>query len=45
MKLHAITNGYAVYTSNKGEIVAEPITQGARDVLAWYARNTVANDR
>ena len=43
MELHAIINGYAIYKS-KGKIIAEPITQGARDVLEWNARNIAAND-
>ena len=43
MELHAITNGYAIYKSN-GKIIAEPITQGARQILEWTARNIPAND-
>ena len=43
MKLHAIGNGYAIYTTTKGQIIAEPITQGAKDVLMWNAKNIPAN--
>ena len=43
MKLHAITNGFAVFTSSDGKIISEPITQGAKDVLAWYYHNIPAN--
>ena len=43
MELRAITNGYAIYKSN-GKIIAELITQGARDVLEWNARNIPVND-
>ena len=42
-KLHAITNGRAIYTSSTGKIIAEPITQGARAVLDWYVHNIPAN--
>ena len=45
MKLHAITNGRAIYTSTNGKIIAEPITQGARAVLEWNAHHTPANQR
>lgn len=45
MQLHAITSGRAIFTSDNGKIYAEYITQGARDVLEWHARNVPVNDR
>ena len=45
MQLHAITKGRAVFTSDNGKIYAENITQDARDVLEWHARNIPMNDR
>ena len=44
LKLHAITNGRAIYTSSTGKIIAERITQGAKDILDWYMHNIPAND-
>lgn len=43
MKLHAITNGIAIFTSDNGKIISTPITQGAKDVLEWYYHNVPAN--
>lgn len=43
MKLHAITNGFAIFTSDNGKIISEPITQDAKDVLEWYYNNIPAN--
>lgn len=45
MRLHAIKNSYAIYTSASGEIIAEPIEQEARAVLKWHAQNMPANDK
>lgn len=45
MKLHAITNDTAIFTSNAGQIIAQPITQGARAVLEWNAHHIPANQR
>ena len=42
MKLHSIQNGYAIFTSGN-KIIAQKITQGAKDVLMWNARNIPAN--
>lgn len=44
LKLHAIMNGRAIYTSSAGKIIAEPITQEAKAVLDWYVHNIPAND-
>lgn len=43
LKLHAITNGRAIYTSSTGKIIAERITQDAKAVLDWYVHNVPAN--
>lgn len=43
MKLHAITNGFAVFTSSDGKIISEPITQEAKAILDWYCYNIPAN--
>lgn len=45
MELIALMNDYAIYKSATGWTIAEPITQGARAVLEWNARNIPANDR
>lgn len=43
LKLHAITNGRVIYTSSTGKIIAERITQDAKDILDWYVHNVPAN--
>lgn len=43
LKLHAITNGRAIYTSSTGKIISERITQDAKAVLDWYVHNVPAN--
>ena len=36
-------NGRAIYTSSTEKIIAERITQGAKDILDWYVHNIPAN--
>lgn len=43
-KLHALLDGFVVFTSSTGQIISEPITQDAKQVLDWYSKNVPAND-
>ena len=44
MRIHAITDRFVIYITDDGRIVSQPISQGARDVLEWHARNVPVND-
>lgn len=44
MQIHAIRNGYVIYTTNSGKIIAQPMDKSARAVLDWYWRNVPMND-
>ena len=43
MRIHAIKDGYVIYTSDSGEIIAQPMDKEARAVLDWYWHNIPAN--
>lgn len=44
MKLVQIKNNVALFRTDTGAIVAVPIDEQARKVLAWHQRNIPAND-
>lgn len=44
MKLHAIANGIAVFTSDNGQIISEPITHDAKMILDWFYKRIPANE-
>lgn len=44
MELIALRDQYVVYKTDSGNIIAEPITQSAQEVLKWYAKNIPANN-
>ena len=44
MHIKALKDGYVIYTTDNGEIIAQPMDKSARAVLDWYSRNVPVND-
>lgn len=44
MHIKALKDGYVIYTTDSGKIIAQPIDKSARAVLDWYSRNVPVND-